>query len=83
MATVFMALGSLCSLVSLVGSIIILINAFKESAGQGIMCLCIPFYIFYYAFAKFQHEKKNMVLGAWLGGIVANMLFQGLGAALA
>ena len=83
MATALLALGGICSLVSLVGSIIILISAFKESVGQGFLCLCVPFYILYYAFAKFQHEKKNLVLGAWLGGTVLNMVFQGLAGAMA
>lgn len=48
-------------------SIIILIHAFKASVGQGFLCLCIPFYILYYAFARFEHEKKNLILAVWLG----------------
>ncbi len=56
-------------------SIIILIHAFKASVGQGFLCLCVPFYILYYAFARFEHEKKNLILGVWLGsGIVAAVL---------
>jgi len=83
MATALLALGGICSLISFVGAIIILISAFKESRGQGFLCLCVPFYILYFAFAKFQHEKKNMILGAWLGGTVLNLVFQGLAGAMA
>ncbi len=83
MAIALLALGGICSLISFVGAIIILISAFKESVGQGFLCLCVPFYILYFAFAKFQHEKKNMILGAWLGGTVLNLVFQGLAGAMA
>ena len=65
------ALAMLFDLVVFVCSIIILIHAFKNGGVlQGFLCLCIPFYILYYAFAKFEHEKKNMILGAWLGSAV-------------
>jgi len=78
-----MLLGAVASLAGLVGSIIILISAFKESVGQGFLCLCVPFYILYYAFAKFQHEKKNMVLAAWLGGGILGQVLQMAAAAMA
>ncbi len=55
-------------------SIIILIHAFKASVGQGFLCLCIPFYILYYAFARFEHEKKNLILGIWLGGCILSII---------
>lgn len=59
-------LAGLLYLVSFVISIIILIHAFQTSVGQGFLCLCIPFYVLYYAFARFQHPKKNVLLAAWL-----------------
>ena len=55
-------------------SIIILIHAFKASVGQGFLCLCIPFYILYYAFARFEHEKKNLILGVWIGAWVLSII---------
>jgi translocator protein len=68
-------LGMLCSLVGLVCSIIVLVHAFKESVGQGLLCLCVPCYVLYYAFAKFEHEKKGLVLAGLLGGnVVGNAL---------
>ena len=60
------AVAYLLNLVALVCSIIILIHAFKASLGQGFLCLCIPFYILYYAFARFEHPKKNVIIAAWL-----------------
>ena len=60
-------LAGLCGLVSLVCAIIILIDAFtKGGALQGILCLCVPFYILYYAFAKFEHPKKQLIIAVWL-----------------
>ena len=73
-------LGGLLYLVTLVCSIIILIAAFKESVGQGFLCLCIPFWILYFAFAKFEHEKKTIILGVWLGSAIIGAALYGAGA---
>ena len=71
--------GLLLSLVSLVCAIIVLIHAFqKGGVVQGLLCLCIPFYILYYAFAKFEHEKKKLILTVWLGSIGAYLVIMGL-----
>ena len=68
-------LSMLFGLVSLVCVIIILIHAFtKGGVVQGILCLCIPFYVLYYAFAKFEHEKKNLILAGWLGAVVIQVV---------
>lgn len=77
-------LALLFNLVCLVCSVIILIHAFKASVGQGLLSLCIPFYILYYAFARFQHPKKNVILAAWIGsGVIGAALYtMGMGAAL-
>lgn len=75
-------LGLLFSLVSFGASILILIHAFKASVGQGFMCLCIPCYILYYGFTQFQHEKKNLILGAWLGCSIIGGGLQGAGASM-
>ena len=58
-------------LVGIVCAIIILIHAFKNGGAlQGILCLCVPFYILYYMFAKFEHPKKNLIIGGYLGGCI-------------
>ncbi len=82
MASVFLILGAIGSLMSLVGSIFILIHAFQRSVGTGFMTLCIPCYIFYYAFTQFEHPKKSTILGVWLGGIGLNVVGQVAGAAM-
>jgi len=63
-------LAGLLNLVGLICSIIILIHAFKASVGQGFLCLCIPFYVLYYAFARFEHPKKNLILIVWLASFI-------------
>ncbi len=78
----FMALGGLCYLVGFVCWIFIIIHAFKEGGAlQGILCLCVPFYVIYYAFAKFAHEKKNLIIAGFLGGYLLGavlMVVQGM-----
>ncbi|MBZ0112549.1 MAG: hypothetical protein K8J08_08820 [Thermoanaerobaculia bacterium] len=74
------ALSGLLGLIALVAAILVLIHAFKASTGQGILCLCLPFYIFYYAFTKFEHEQKNLIVGALVGAAVLNILISLSGA---
>lgn len=70
-------LGLVFSLVAFVCAIIVLIHAFKNGGAlQGILCLCVPFYIWYYMFAKFEHEKKNLIIGGYFGGFIIGMVLQ-------
>lgn len=66
-------IGSILLLVGGVFGLVLLIHAFKESIGQGLLSLFVPFYIFYYGFAKYQSPKKGLVLGGWLGSIAVGM----------
>ena len=64
-------LGLVFYLVGFVCAIMILIHAFKNGGAlQGILCLCVPFYILYYMFAKFEHPKKNLIIGGYFGGLI-------------
>ena len=68
-----LALAALCALVSFVCAIIILIHAFsKGGIVQGLLSFFVPFYIIYYAFARFEHPKKAMVV--W--GMIAAFILQ-------
>lgn len=76
------ALLGLSFLISLVGFgavVMILIHAFKADTMQGILCLCVPCYIFYYAFAQFEHEKKGIILGVWIASIFLSGTCTGIG----
>ncbi len=76
-------IGLLFNLVAFVCSIIILIHAFKNhGVVQGLLCLCVPFYILYYAFTKFEHEKKNLIVWGLIGSIVLSIAFTVLGAGM-
>ena len=61
-----------------IGSLAILVVAFKESIFQAI-CLCIPFYGLYYVITRWETCKKGFLLCvggsvvAALGGIVETM----------
>ncbi|HXE91744.1 MAG TPA: hypothetical protein VNK82_12375 [Terriglobales bacterium] len=71
--------GLLCSLVSLACAILVLIHAFqKGGVVQGLLCLCIPLYILYYAIAKFEHERKKLILTVWFGVIGLYLVVMGL-----
>lgn len=76
-------LGLVFSLVGFVCTILILVAAFQEEVLQGILCLCCPFYILYYAVAKFEHEKKGLIIGGWLGGGILGAVCQAMAASAA
>ena len=56
-------------LASLVGGIMILVAAFRESTGQGFMSLLIPFYAIYYVFTRWEDCKTGFLIN--LAGVVA------------
>ena len=69
-------------LLSLIGGIMILVVAFKESVGQGLLSLFIPFYVLYYVFTRWEACKKGFLLN--VGGVVGVILgtvLAGIGAA--
>jgi benzodiazapine receptor len=61
-------LGVVSALVAAVSSVLVLWNAFRRSWGTGVMTLLIPCFLFYYAFAHFEHPRKGAVLAGLLGG---------------
>lgn len=83
MGMALMGLGGLLGLVGFVAEIIIIIHAFKNAgAVHGILAFCIWPYALYYGFAKFQHEKKGLILGAWLGGCILAGILYSIGGAM-
>ncbi len=73
-------LGLVFYLVGFVCAIMILIHAFKNGGAlQGILCLCVPFYILYYMFAKFEHEKKNLIIAGYFGGLIIGAVLMAMG----
>ncbi len=76
MDTVLFIVGLLCSLASFVCTIIILIAAFKEEVVQGLLCLCVPFYVLYYAFVRFENDNKTLIIAVWLGGSILGAVIQ-------
>ncbi len=78
MATVFMGLGAIFTLIGLVGAIWILIEAFKMGVGEGLLTLCVPCYVFYFVFAKLQHPQKGLMVGMWLGGSILGSVLNGM-----
>jgi len=73
------AIGAICSLASLVCWVVILIAAFQEEVIQGILCFCVPFYILYYALARYQGDKKGLLIAVGLGGGIVGGILQSIG----
>ena len=68
-------LSLLLNIVCLVLTIIVLIHAFKNSVGWGFACLCIPFVIIYYVFAKFEHPNKGAIIGGYVLAYIGSIIF--------
>ena len=66
MSAILLLLAVVLGIVSLICYIIILIDAFQQEVMQGFLCLCCSPYMLYYAFARFDHEKKGLILIVWL-----------------
>lgn len=82
MSTVLSLLGLACSLGAFVCHVLLLIHAFKKSTTEGLLTLCVPCYGIYYAFTKFEHENKNLIIALYLGGGFASGVFRGLAQAM-
>ena len=76
-------LALVCFLGAFVSAIIILIHAFQNDVTQGLLCLCVPCYVIYYAIAVFEHEKKGLILAFYFGGSIAGGALQGMAQAMA
>lgn len=54
---------------TLIGSITILVAAFKRSVLTGFLTLLVPLYILYFVFAQYESENKGKIFLLWFGGI--------------
>lgn len=72
-------LGTLFAVVSAASCVLILIHAFGRSVGTGVMVLCIPCYMAYYAFSQFEHRRKNAIVACWLAGLLLAATFTSIG----
>ena len=72
--------GTVFALISLATSLVILVHAFRRSVGTGVMVLCIPGFIAFYAFSQFEHRRKGLILSAWIASVVLAAVFNAFGA---
>jgi len=80
MSGIFFFLAVILYIASFVCSLIILIHAFNTEMVKGLLCLCLPFYVLYYAFTQYYSENKGLILGVWLGGnVLASILIMAAG----
>lgn len=64
-------------------SLYLVVKAFQDGIGTGLLSIFVPFYLLYFAFAKFSSPKKGAILGAWIALLVVGATLQGVGAAQA
>ncbi|AIE85230.1 hypothetical protein [Fimbriimonas ginsengisoli] len=77
MHAVFLILGVIAIVLSIVCSIIVLIEAFKDSILKGVLCFVCGCYFLYYALFDFEHENKWLiVIGSLGGGSIASGLLK-------
>jgi MFS family permease len=70
------ALSALCAAVALLCAVLVLVHAFRRSAGTGAMVLLVPAYVLLYAFSQFEHRHKGLVVAGLIGcGTLAAVLF--------
>jgi hypothetical protein len=62
--------GSILSIVGLIGGIWVLIDAFKVSVGQGFLTLCVPCYIWYFLFGVSTNPQKMIQVAMLVAGMV-------------
>ena len=67
--------------VAFIGYAIILWDAFMTDLSQGYLCLCVPFYFLYYAFARSRHPRRRLLLVLVVGSYCIAMPLQYLAAA--
>ena len=53
----------------------IVVHGFRASVGQGLACLCVPFYALYFGFVRLPHRRRGLIMAAW---IVASVIGVGL-----
>src|SRR5262245_12747069 len=75
----YVLLGTLFAAVSAAACVLILVHAFRRSVGTGVMVLCIPCYMAYYAFSQFEHRLKNAIVACWLAGLLLAATFTSIG----
>lgn len=68
LAIVFIATTALGGLAHLVGYLMIMINAFQNSALQGLLCLFFGFYTAYYAIAEYDADARKFGRLLFFGG---------------
>jgi len=68
MEIIKIVLALVFAVAGIVGSIIILIEAFKDEIWKGIVCLLCGLYFLYYAIFDFEHENKWLIVLLSLAG---------------
>ena len=71
----FLIAGAVIWLVALSCFGLVLAHAFRQSVGSGLMVLLIPCFVFYYAFAHFQHPRKGLIVAALMAASVLGTVF--------
>lgn len=72
------ALAALFFLAGVVCGLAVLVHSFKDSVGQGLLCLLVPFYIVYYVLAQLRHPRRRLLATGLIGGPLLAAVMMGL-----
>jgi uncharacterized membrane protein len=64
------------------GIILVIIGSFKKDWRQGLLCLFVPLYMFYYGAKRYESDRRKTVLAMLFGGWLMSFIFQAIGWAL-
>ena len=78
---IFMILSWLFFLVAFVCAIMLLIDAFKNQVWKGILGFFCGLYLIYYGFTECSLEKKMLITGGYIAGMVLGYALMAMGAA--
>ncbi len=56
----------------------VLIHAFRQSLGVGLLVLCVPLFGPVYAFDTFAHRSKGLLLAGWLAAFLVGAVLSTL-----
>ncbi len=55
-------------------SYIVIVEAFRDEIWKGFVAIIFPFYLWYYAFAEFEHDQKSLIIAGMLTAPVLHVM---------
>jgi len=66
-----LVLGVILGMAALVAGTVIVITAFQDATWKGLACLCCGWYLTYYTWVEFDHDRRSLIVNTALFGAAA------------